>query len=55
MRPDFNFWLPRGVNIHAGITLANGSYEAGYTRNFAEYREATVKSTIKIPKKDGGQ
>jgi hypothetical protein len=49
-QPFPGVWLPRGMNIHAGVTLANGSYEAGYTRSFADYREATVKSTIRIPK-----
>src|SRR5688572_5557964 len=43
-------WLPRQMNIHAGITLANGSYEAGYARAFSQYREAEVKSRIGIPK-----
>jgi hypothetical protein len=49
-QPFPGVWLPRGMNIHAGVTLANGSFEAGYTRTFSEYREATVKSTIRIPK-----
>jgi hypothetical protein len=54
-QPFPGVWLPRGMLIHAGITLANGSYEAGYARNFSDYREADVKSTIRIPKKDGGR
>jgi len=54
-QPFPGVWLPRGMNIHAGITLANGSYEAGYARAFSDYREADVKSTVRIPKKDGGR
>jgi hypothetical protein len=51
-QPFPGVWLPRGMNIHAGITLANGSFEAGYTRAFSEYREATVKTMLRVPKKD---
>src|SRR5687767_15803913 len=43
-QPFPGIWLPRGMNIHAGITLAVGSFEAGYSRAFSEYREADVKS-----------
>ena len=32
-QPFPGVWLPRGMNIHAGITLANGSFEAGYERS----------------------
>ena len=49
-QPFPGVWLPRGMNIHAGITLANGSFEAGYSRSFSEYREAQVKTTIRVPK-----
>jgi len=49
-QPFPGIWLPRGMNIHAGVTLANGSFEASYARNFSEYREGDVKTTIKIPK-----
>ena len=49
-QPFPGVWLPRGMNIHAGVTLANGSFEAGYGRTFSEYREADVKSRIRVPK-----
>lgn len=49
-QPFPGIWLPRDIRIHAGLTLANGSFEAGYDRTFSEYREADVKTTIKIPK-----
>ena len=49
-QPFPGIWLPRNMNIHAGVTLANGSYEAGYGRVFSDYREADVKSKIRIPK-----
>ena len=49
-QPFPGVWLPRGMNIHAGVTLANGSFEAGYVRTFSAYREADVKSKIKVPK-----
>ena len=49
-QPFPNVWLPRGMNIHGSLTLANGSFEAGYSRAFSEYREADVKSRIRVPK-----
>ena len=49
-QPFPGVWLPRNMNIHAGLTLALGSFEASYQRAFTDYREAQVKTTIKIPK-----
>lgn len=49
-QPFPGIWLPRGMNIHAGVTLANGSFEASYGRTFSGYREADVKTTIRVPK-----
>lgn len=49
-QPFPGIWLPRGMNIHAGVTLANGSFEAAYARAFSHYREADVKSRIRVPK-----
>jgi hypothetical protein len=49
-QPFPGVWLPRVMNIHAGLTLASGSFEAGYERTFAEYREANVKTSIRVPK-----
>ena len=49
-QPFPGVWLPRGLSIHAGITLANGSYEASYGRTFSDYRLAEVETKIRIPK-----
>jgi outer membrane protein assembly factor BamA len=49
-QPFPGIWLPRNMNVHAGITLANGSFEAAYSRAFSQYREADVKSRLKVPK-----
>ena len=49
-QPFPGVWLPRNMNIHAGLTLALGSFEASYGRTFSDYREAQVKTTIKVPK-----
>jgi hypothetical protein len=49
-QPFPGIWLPRGMNVGAGVTLANGSFEASYARTFSEYREGEVKTTIKVPK-----
>jgi hypothetical protein len=49
-QPFPGVWLPKGIDIGAGITLANGSFEASYARRFADYRQADVKTKIRIPK-----
>ena len=49
-QPIAGVWLPRTMNIHAGLTLATGSFEASYERLFANYREAEVKTKITVPK-----
>jgi hypothetical protein len=49
-QPFAGVWLPRTINIHGGFTLATGSFEASYERAFTKYREADVKTTIKVPK-----
>ena len=51
-QPFPGVWLPRELNIHSGITLANGSFEGGYERRFGEYRLAEVATKMRIPKKD---
>ena len=49
-QPFPGVWLPRGMTIHAGLTLALGSFEAGYDRTFTNYREGEVKTRIRTPK-----
>jgi hypothetical protein len=49
-QPFPGVWLPREVNVHAGVTMAMGSLEAAYARRFADYKQADVKSLIRIPK-----
>ena len=49
-QPFPGIWLPREMNIHAGITMAMGSLEAAYARRFANYKQADVKTLIRIPK-----
>jgi hypothetical protein len=49
-QPFPGVWLPREMNIHAGITVAAGSLEAAYARRFANYKQADVKTLIRIPK-----
>jgi hypothetical protein len=51
-QPFPGVWLPRMLNIHAGITLANGSFEASYERTFNEYRLAEVSTKMRVPKKE---
>ena len=47
-QPFKDVWLPRTITIHAGVTLATGSYDASLTKEYAGYREAEVKSKIRI-------
>ena len=54
-QPFEGVWLPRNINIHAGITMAFGSVEAAYRRDFSNYRRADVTSKVIVPKKDGVQ
>jgi hypothetical protein len=49
-QPFPGIWLPREIDIRAGITLAIGSFEAGYGRRFSEYREAATSFKIRVPK-----
>jgi Omp85 superfamily domain len=49
-QPFPGVWLPREMNIHAGVTMAMGSLEAAYERRFSDYKQADVKSLIRIPK-----
>jgi hypothetical protein len=50
-QPFPGVWLPRGIDISGGATLASGSFTAAYERRFAEYRQADVKSKITVPKR----
>ncbi len=49
-QPFAGVWLPREITIRAGLTLANGSYDARYDRRFTQYRLAETSTTIRIPK-----
>src|SRR5262245_52311975 len=49
-QPFPGIWLPRDMNIHAGVTIASGSLEAAYGRKFSDYKQAETKTLIRIPK-----
>jgi len=49
-QPFEGVWLPRELQVHGGVTLANGSYRADYSRTFSDYRLAEVSTRITIPK-----
>ena len=52
-QPFPGVWLPREINIHSGVTLANGSFEASATSAaFNEYRLAEVSTKMRVPKKE---
>jgi hypothetical protein len=49
-QPFPGVWLPRNLNIHAGVSLALGPMEFSYSREFSKYRKADVSSKIRVPK-----
>jgi hypothetical protein len=51
-QPFDGVWLPRNLGVHAGITLAAGSFELAYRREFSKYRKADVTTRITVPKRE---
>jgi hypothetical protein len=49
-QPFPGVWLPHNVSIHAGVTVALGSMELQYHREFSNYRKADVSTKVKVPK-----
>jgi Omp85 superfamily domain len=54
-QPFKGVWLPREMNIHAGVTVALGSLEASYDRRFSNYKQAETSTKITIPKRQPPQ
>jgi hypothetical protein len=40
-------WLPKEITMHAGVTLANGSYEFVYARQFHDHKKAETSARIR--------
>ena len=49
-QPFPGVWLPHNLSIHAGLSIALGSMELSYQREFSNYRKADVTSRIRVPK-----
>lgn len=49
-RPFPGVWLPRELTVGAEVTLASGSFDGEYRRQFRNYRLAEVTTRITIPK-----
>lgn len=49
-QPFAGVWLPREMDIQAGVTLANGSFQVAYDRAFSQYRLAEVETRIGVPR-----
>ena len=47
-QPFAGVWLPREIAMSGALTLATGTYQLRYTREFHDYRQADVKSRIRI-------
>jgi hypothetical protein len=48
-QPFPDVWLPRGIDLSASLTLANGEFTFRGTVSYRDYREATVTSKVGIP------
>jgi hypothetical protein len=48
-QPFPNVWLPRGLEMNVGLTLATGEVSFRSTVSYHDYREATVTSKVGIP------
>lgn len=46
-QPFAGVWLPRHIEGHGGITMANGAYAVRYVVDYRDYREATTKAIIR--------
>ena len=46
-QPFAGVWLPRHIDGHGGVTLANGTFDVRYVVDYNEYREATTKARIR--------
>jgi hypothetical protein len=49
-QPFPGVWLPRNLNIHAGVSIALGPMDLSYKREFSNYRRADVSSKVTVPK-----
>ena len=48
-QPFTDVWLPRGLEVNVGLTLATGEVSFRSTVTYHDYREATVTSKVGIP------
>ena len=48
-QPFPDVWLPRGIDVRAGMALAFGRMELRYTVDYENYRQADVQTKIGIP------
>ena len=53
-QPFQDVWLPRGIDVNVGVTLANGKFTFRETVTYHDYREATVTSKVGVPGASGG-
>lgn len=51
-QPFPGVWLPREMSVQGAVTLANGTFAIRYAREYYDYRQADVKSRIRV--KDPG-
>ena len=52
-QPFPGVWLPRGLQVEAGASLAAGAFEVAYSRQFSDYRLAEVSTRMRVPGSGG--
>ena len=52
-QPFKDVWLPRGIDVDVGLTMATGAITFQATVRYHDYREATVTSKVGIPGASG--
>jgi hypothetical protein len=50
-QPFPDVWLPRGIEVSVGLTLANGEFGFRENVSYHDYREATVTTKVGVPGK----
>jgi hypothetical protein len=48
-QPFPDVWLPAGLEVRAGMTMALGAIDFRYSLGYADYRRADVRSTLIVP------
>jgi hypothetical protein len=48
-QPFPEVWLPRALEMRIGVAFASGAFDVRYAIDYHDYRQADVRSTIRVP------